>query len=91
MRRILPLVLLVCALPFGCNKKLEATSTCEDMCDELVFTCEYAAFPEYDSCVQGCNYNAEQGADVAAQYGCVQEAACDTFAIVECEHQYGLE
>lgn len=91
MPRILSLLVLVPVLGLGCNKKLPQTSTCEDMCDELVFTCEYAAFPSYDSCVQGCTYNADKGADVAGQYTCIQSAACDTFAIVECEHQYGVE
>lgn len=67
------------------------SSVCNDLCTELTGTCNYAAFPDMTSCLQGCEYNAEQGADVAGQTACVQAAACDTFAILECEHAYGLD
>ena len=39
--------------------------------------------------MQGCLYNADEGSDIEGQFDCVVEAACDTFAIVECEHQFG--
>lgn len=61
-------------------------SACEDLCKELVNTCGYEAYPTFESCLQGCNYRVERGADVTDELTCVQEAACDTFAVVECEH-----
>ena len=64
---------------------------CQDLCIELVTTCQYAAFPSLESCVQGCSYNAAEGADIAGEEACVSAAECDTFAIIECEHEYGLE
>lgn len=74
----------------GCKQQVQQ-SDCDALCHELVYTCAYAAFPSIDSCVQGCTYNADQGADVGGQLACVQESSCDTFAIVECEHAYGLD
>ena len=62
---------------------------CADVCEELYQSCEYAAFPSYDSCIEGCAYNEEEGADMEQQLTCFQEAECDTFAIIECENQYG--
>ena len=68
-----------------------ATAVCESMCDELYKTCSYAAFPDWNSCLEGCAYNLEEGADVEGQLACVQEASCDTFKIVECENTYGAD
>jgi hypothetical protein len=82
----LPLLVLL----FGCGNAAE-DSTCRDLCIELVTNCEYAAFPSVESCQQGCEYNAVQGADIEGQSECVIAAECDTFAIVECEHVFGLE
>lgn len=62
---------------------------CNDLCDALVIDCNYDAFPSYDSCLQGCLFDAEQGADVEGELVCVEGAACDTFAILECEHSHG--
>ena len=36
----------------------------------------------FDSCLEGCFYNEEEGADMDAQYECFQEAACDTFKLL---------
>lgn len=70
----------------------EIQRTCDDLCAELVGSCDYAAFPDLDSCLQGCLYNAEElGADVVGEFTCVQQASCDLFAIVECEHAYGVD
>jgi hypothetical protein len=69
---------------WGCGNE---ASTCQSICDELVTTCSYEAYPSYDSCLQGCEYDAEQGADVEAKQECVAGAECNTFVIVECEHQ----
>jgi len=66
-------------------------SVCRDLCTNLHGTCGYEAFPTLDSCLQGCEWNAEQGADVGGQLLCVESADCDTFAILECEHAYGLD
>ena len=75
----------------ACSRPLSQENICEDLCFELVSHCQYAAFPDYESCMQGCAYDAEQGADVGAELLCVQEADCDTFAVVECEHAHGID
>ncbi len=90
--RIVPLLLLlpIAACDDGRGSNEGASVTCEHLCDELVEICEYGAYPRFDSCLQGCAWYEEQGADVANELSCVQDAACDTFLIVECEHEYGL-
>lgn len=84
------IVLGVLALAAGCGQQA-VESDCQDLCQELVHTCDLGAFPDHGSCVQGCEYNASEGADIRGQLDCVEAAACDTFAIVECEHHYGVE
>ena len=84
--RLLPLLLLVIA---AC--KPSESSVCQDLCIELVTNCQYAAYPSLDSCIQGCTYNASEGADVDGEAQCITDAQCDTFAIVECEHQFGID
>ena len=76
-------------LLFACAEQA-ALTTCDTLCDQLVMTCEYAAYPSYDSCVQGCSYQAEQGGDVEAEQACIEKAKCDTMAILECEHKFGV-
>ena len=66
-------------------------STCRDLCDELYKACDYEAFPSYSSCMQGCAYDLERSADIDLQLDCVLDAACDTFAIVECQNAHGPE
>lgn len=85
-RRLVLIFAVLCA----CGPDRGAKSECDEMCDVLVLDCGYEAFPSFDSCVQGCTYNADQGADIAGELACVQASECDTFAIVECEHEYGL-
>lgn len=68
-----------------------AQTVCDELCNQLVEVCAIPAFPSIESCLQGCGYDADQGADVEGELACVEKAACDEFAIVECEHQYGLE
>lgn len=63
-------------------------SDCETLCRELVMTCDYAAYPTLDSCVQGCNYDLSQGADIPSEMECIQEASCDPIATVECAREY---
>ena len=86
LRLLVPLVLLA-----GCTGSGVADGPCDDMCRNLVQTCGYAAFPDLQSCLDGCTYNESQGAQIADQAQCVADAACDTFLIVECEHMYGLD
>jgi disulfide bond formation protein DsbB len=66
-----------------------ASSPCEDLCSELVVTCRYEAYPGTGSCLEGCAYAEQQGADIVAQSLCVIEAECSTFNILECEHEFG--
>lgn len=68
----------------------EELETCEVLCDQLYKTCAYGAYPTYESCLQGCAYEQKQGADVEGEAVCMEKAGCDTFAIVECEHKFGL-
>lgn len=80
-------------LLIGCTAE-EASNVpqvCQDLCTELAIECGYAAYPSYDSCTQGCVYNRSEGADVDGELACVTAAACNTFAIVECEHAHGLQ
>ena len=89
--RITPLLvssLLLAACEEGANDG--PSEQCDDLCTVLVTDCEYGAYPRYESCLQGCAWYEDQGADVAGELSCVQEADCDTFAIVECEHTYGM-
>ena len=75
----------------GCTTEKAATeSTCNDLCNELQGTCGYDAFPDYGSCLEGCTYYQEEGADIEGQLNCIVEAECDTFAVLECENQYGV-
>lgn len=73
----------------GCAPDADAEATCEAVCDELVNACGYVAYPSMDSCLQGCAWNQKEGVDMAIQRACVEDAACDTFAIVECAHDGG--
>lgn len=74
----------------GCAAEQAATQ-CETVCDELVKQCSYEAFPSYDSCVQGCLYEEEQGSKTERASTCIQDAGCDTFKIIECEHAPGVD
>ncbi|MBM4393078.1 MAG: hypothetical protein FJ090_18295 [Deltaproteobacteria bacterium] len=80
--RFLPLCLSV-----ACWSGLEET-TCDQLCEELVMTCEYAAFPDFSSCQKGCLYDEEHGANTDGMLRCVSEAECSTFDVLECEHRY---
>jgi hypothetical protein len=75
---------------FGCAAEAEK-ETCELLCDQLYQTCEYGAYPSYDSCLQGCAFDASEGADVDGLQQCVEKAGCDTFGIVECTHKFGVD
>ena len=77
----------------GGSDSSAVSSDCQDLCHELVVSCAYDAYPDDEACLQGCAWNESKGEDVKAMYACVQSAddqgACDTFAVLECEHQYG--
>ncbi len=90
MRTLLPLIVLLGLTACEGESATGVSDTCQDLCDELVTNCGYGAYPRFDSCLQGCTWYEDQGADVANELSCVQDAACDTFLIVECEHEYGL-
>lgn len=79
---------MILLLLLACGAAVEK-EPCELLCDELYQTCEYDAFPTYESCLQGCAYQQSEGADMKGQQACVDQAECDTFAILECEHTYG--
>ena len=81
---------LVAMLVAACSN--QEKGPCSDLCHELADKCDYAAYPSFSSCYDGCVYSqTERGADIPAQAACVQAAECDTFAIVECEHAHGGE
>lgn len=69
----------------GCDT---AQSECETLCRELVMTCDYAAYPTLDSCVQGCEYDQSRGADIQGETECIQDAACDPIQTVECARTF---
>ena len=74
----------------------EVDPTCKSICDTLVYACDYAAFPTYDSCVEGCLFSGKEGGDNAEYESCLEGAVennneCDTFKVVECENAYGIE
>ena len=75
----------------ACSRKTPQAKACEDLCFELVSHCAYDAFPDYDSCMQGCLYDSGQGGDPVSELPCIQAANCDEFAVVECEHEFGAD
>ena len=77
---------------FGCSndKPSDYPLGCEESCDQLVSSCEIEAFPSYESCLQGCAFSADNGADVLSLGTCMTDAECDLFKITECEHSYGV-
>jgi len=92
-RSAVPLLCLAASLLLlattGCSSSSTPITACDQLCDELMGECSYAAFPDRESCLQGCLYNESEGANTDAHLTCVEEALCDTFAIVECENQHG--
>ena len=76
---------------FACTQEASEYGICEDICKEVYSTCQFEAYPSYESCLEGCAYNEEEGSDLEAQYQCFQEAECDTFEIIECENTYGAQ
>lgn len=82
---------LLAAVSLSCTH-VNVGALCSDMCDELVGTCSFEAFPEDqpNSCYEGCLYDdAEHGAAVIPLTECVLEAECDPFVILQCQRLYG--
>ncbi len=73
----------------ACADEVDVDEVCQTMCQELVQTCEYDAYPSYESCMQGCAYEREQGGKIEPQSQCIVKAKCDAFEIVDCQHKYG--
>ena len=78
---------LLLALLAGCPAA--ETRACDDLCDTLVNTCGFAAYPDATSCRQGCAYEGSGGAALGAYGPCVEAADCDPFAVVACARAYG--
>lgn len=76
------LLLLACADP---------PTPCDTICAELVLQCGYSAYPDLDSCLQGCGYEEEQGGRTEDASTCIEKANCDTFAILDCERRFGVQ
>ena len=83
--------LMLAYMLLACNTKTGSSSPCYTLCQELVQTCDYDAFPDFNSCEEGCVYYQDEGVDVQAQLECIQAAECDEFAVIECEHSHGVE
>ena len=65
---------------------------CEELCVELVNQCAFSAYPDYNSCLEGCVYNeTEEDQQTDEMLECVATASCNEFDILECEHQHGAE
>ena len=75
----------------GCSTGSDTKSPCYNLCQELVQTCDYAAYPTFSSCEEGCVYYQDEGVDVEAQLTCIQEAECNEFDVIECEHKHGVD
>ena len=81
---------LVSILLVGCLTTSDQAA-CKKMCESLVRTCHFEAFPDYSSCEQGCGYEATEGGHVVSMAECVEEADCETFEILECQHAFGFD
>lgn len=77
------------ALLVGCAGAEEASTPCGELCNELVANCAYGAYPDMGSCLDGCAWSEQEGADITGHALCVMDASCDTFDILECEHEFG--
>lgn len=73
--------LLACASP--------EEKACTAMCEQLVYDCDYQAYPSLASCEQGCAYEVGLGVDVFAEQECLETAACDTFEVLNCVNRFG--
>jgi len=74
----------------SCIPQSAADTSCDKICDILVQDCAYDAFPSLDSCWEGCAYQEEENEtyDADAHLECLETSNCDTFAILECSHEF---
>ena len=83
--------IFLAALLMSCTPQGKSTSPCYNICQELVQTCEFSAYPNFTSCEEGCLYYQEQAVDIEGQYSCIQEAQCNEFDVIDCENMYGVQ
>ncbi len=76
--------LVLVAAAVGCKKE----SACQTLCNTMVNDCNYSAYPSLESCVQGCNYDEQQGVDIAAESTCLDKTSCDPIGAVECARKF---
>lgn len=86
LRSPVPLLLLLAG---GCPRA--ETRACDRLCDTLVTTCGFAAYPDLLSCQQGCAYEASEGAELGAFDACIAAAECDEFAVIACARAHGVQ
>ncbi len=86
MRSSLPLLLWMAACTGA-----PVPATCDAICDDLAGSCGFEAFPDADSCRQGCAYEAEQGAALDTFDLCLVDADCDTFEVLRCARNFGYQ
>jgi hypothetical protein len=86
-------IVWVLGLVFGCAEPVEDDeyAACVSLCDELVETCSYSAYPTTESCMAGCAEQVEDEVELFELEACILDAECDTFAIIECQNQFGVE
>ena len=83
-------IIFLAALLVSCTPQSGADSPCYELCQELVQTCGFSAYPSFSSCEEGCLYYQEQNVDIEGQYSCIQEAECNEFDVIDCENLYGV-
>jgi hypothetical protein len=83
--------LLVLSLALGCTEPVadDEYEACVSLCDELVRTCSYDAYPTTESCMAGCADQVNAEAELFELEACILDAECDTFAIIECQNHHG--
>jgi len=80
-------------LALGCTEPEtdDEYEACVSLCDELVASCSYDAYPTTESCMAGCADQVNAEAEVFELEVCILDAECDTFAIIECQNHFGAE
>jgi len=73
----------------GCDSPEQ--QVCDEVCDQLVTECSFAAYPDRTSCMDGCLHSASEGAPVLPMATCMAEAECDPFEVVACSRQHAVE
>ena len=84
-------ILLGFGLALGCTEPVEDDEyeACVSLCDELVQSCSYDAYPTTESCMAGCADEVNEEVNVFELEACILDAECDTFAIIECQNHAG--